>query len=208
MPIALEAGGKHAELLQLEACPRKVLKNFSSNRGMPEKIRILVAYDSNTGNTEKMAEAVAEGARKAGAQVTLKKVSEVSVKDLLENDGFAFGTPTHCGTMSIRMNELFTKNGMPAWGKMRGKVGVAFSSSGGLGGGNEIACLSLILSMLNYGMLVFGVPDYVAPGVTLHYGAVSVGKPNEEALKACRLLGERLAEYTSIVKNGMLNSKG
>ncbi|MBO3755357.1 MAG: flavodoxin family protein, partial [Candidatus Brockarchaeota archaeon] len=112
-----------------------------------------------------------------------------------------------CGTMSIGMNEFFTKKAMPAWGRMRGKVGVAFSSSGGLGGGNEMACLSVILAMLNYGMLVFGVPDYVAPGVTLHYGAVSVGKPNPEALKACRLLGERLAEYASIVRNGMLNPK-
>jgi len=174
---------------------------------MPEKTRILVAYDSHTGNTEKMAEAVAEGARKAGANVSLKKVSEVTVEDLLENDGFAFGTPTHCGTMSIRMNELFTKTGMPAWGRMRGKVGVAFSSSGGLGGGNEVACLSIILAMLNYGMLVFGVPDYVAPGVTLHYGAVSVGKPDEEALKACRLLGEKLAEYASIVKKGLSASR-
>lgn len=169
---------------------------------MPEKIRILVAYDSYTGNTEKMAEAVAEGARLAGAEVFLKKVSEVTVKDFLENDGFAFGTPTHCGVMSTKMNELFNKTAMPAWGKMRGKVGVAFSSSGGFGGGSELACLSMILMMLNYGMLVFGVPDYVAPGVTLHYGAVSVGEPGEKELKACRLLGERLLEITSMVKRG------
>jgi NAD(P)H dehydrogenase (quinone) len=175
---------------------------------MSEKIRILVAYDSYTGNTEKMAEAVAEGARLAGAEVSLKKVSEVTAKDFMENDGFAFGTPTHCGIMSVKMNELFTKVAMPAWGKMKGKVGVAFSSSGGFGGGNEMACLSIILAMLNYGLLVFGVPDYVAPGVTLHYGAVSVGRPDEEALKACRLLGEKLVEYASIVKMGMSNPKG
>lgn len=169
---------------------------------MPEKIRILVVYDSYTGNTKKMAEAVAEGAESAGAEVSLKNVSEVTVDDFLKNDGFAFGTPTHCGVMSNKMNELFTKVAMPAWGKMKGKVGVAFSSSGGFGGGNELACLSLILMMLNYGMLVFGIPDYVAPGVTLHYGAVSVGRPGEEGLKACRLLGERLVEMASIVKRG------
>ncbi|MBO3800408.1 MAG: flavodoxin family protein [Candidatus Brockarchaeota archaeon] len=150
-----------------------------------------------------MAKAVVEGAKKAGAKVVLKKVDEVTAEDLLEYDGFAFGTPTHCGTMSSKMNMLFTKVAMPAWGRMKGKVGAAFSSSGGLGGGNEMACLSIILTMLNYGMLVFGVPDYVAPGVTLHYGAVSVGNPKEEVLKACRLLGERLVEYVSIVKKGM-----
>jgi len=172
---------------------------------MVEKVRVLVVYDSYTGNTEEMAKAVAEGAEKAGARVVLKKVDEVKVEDFIENDGFAFGTPTHCGVMSSRMNELFTKVAMPVWGRMEGKVGVAFSSSGGLGGGNEMACLSLILTMLNYGMLVLGIPDYVAPGVTLHYGAVSIGKPNKAALEACRLLGERLAEYTLIVKKGMEN---
>lgn len=170
---------------------------------MVEKVRILVAYDSQTGNTEKMAKAVAEGASRAGAEVSLKKVTDVTADDFLENDGFAFGTPTHCGVMSTKMNELFTKVAMPAWGKMKGKVGVAFSSSGGFGGGNEIACLSIILMMLNYGMLVFGVPDYVASGVTLHYGAVSVRDPGVDGLKACRLLGERLAEYASMIKTGI-----
>ncbi|MGC8896605.1 MAG: flavodoxin family protein, partial [Candidatus Bathyarchaeia archaeon] len=118
---------------------------------MSEKVRILVAYDSQTGNTEKMAKAVAEGASLAGVEVSLKKVADITVEDFLENDGFAFGTPTHCGVMSTKMNELFTKIAIPAWGKMNGKVGVAFSSSGGFGGGNEIACLSIILMMLNYG---------------------------------------------------------
>ncbi|MEM2940634.1 MAG: flavodoxin domain-containing protein [Thermoproteota archaeon] len=170
---------------------------------MSEKVRILVAYDSQTGNTEKMAKAVAEGASIAGAEVSLKKVADITVEDFLENDGFAFGTPTHCGVMSTKMNELFTKIAIPAWGKMNGKVGAAFSSSGGFGGGNEMACLSIILMMLNYGMLVFGVPDYVAPNVTLHYGAVSVRNPGADELKACRLLGKRLAEYASMVKTGL-----
>jgi len=62
--------------------------------------------------------------------------------------------------------------------------------------------LSLLTMMLNYGMLVFGVPDYVAQGVTLHYGAVSIGAPDENELKACRLLGERLVEMTHMVKRG------
>lgn len=166
-------------------------------------VKILVAYDSYSGNTEKMARAVADGARLAGAQVTLKRVDDVSFEHLFENDGFAFGTPTHCGVMSTKMNKFFNEVAMPAWGKMKGKVGTAFSSSGGFGGGNELAVMSLITMMLNYGMLVFGVPDYVAPGVTLHYGAVSIGAPDENELKACRLLGERLVEMTRMVKRGM-----
>jgi NAD(P)H dehydrogenase (quinone) len=167
-----------------------------------EVVKVLIAYDSYSGNTERMAKAVADGARLAGAEVTLKRVDEVAVEDFFENDGFAFGTPTHCGVMSTKMNRLFNEVAMPAWGKMKGKVGVAFSSSGGFGGGNELAVMSLITMMLNYGMLVFGVPDYVAPRVTLHYGAVSVGAPGEEELRACRLLGERLVEMARMVKMG------
>jgi len=170
-----------------------------------EVVKVLVVYDSYTGNTEEMAKAVAEGSNMAGANVNLKKVDDVIVEDFLENDGFAFGTPTHCGVMSTRMNKLFNDVAQPAWGKMKGKIGTAFSSSGGFGGGNEVAVLSLIFMMLNYGMLVFGVPDYVAPGITLHYGAVSVGKPGENELEACRLLGQRLVELTHAMKIGKIN---
>jgi len=43
----------------------------------------------------------------------------------------------------------------------------------------------------------------VAPGVTLYYGAVAIGKPDENLLKACRLLGRRLVEYARVVKAGL-----
>jgi NAD(P)H dehydrogenase (quinone) len=165
-------------------------------------VKILVVYDSYTGNTEKMARAVAKGASSMSADVTLKKVGGVTAADFIINDGFAFGTPTHCGVMSTEMNRLFNDVAMPAWGKVKGKVGAAFSSSAGLGGGNETAALSLLLMMINYGMLVFGLPDYAAPCVTAHYGSVSVGKPGASELKACRLLGKRLVELTSMITKG------
>lgn len=167
------------------------------------KIKILVAYDSLSGNTKEMAEAVARGAKKAGVEAVVKHVNEVTIEELKEFDGFAFGSPTHCGVMSKATNEFFTVKAMPMWGKMQGKIAVAFSSSGGLGGGNETTILTVLLAALNYGMLTFGTPDYSAPGVTLHYGAVSVGKPKPENLKACEILGKRLAVYTKIIKAGL-----
>jgi NAD(P)H dehydrogenase (quinone) len=49
---------------------------------------------------------------------------------------------------------------------------------------------------MNYGLLVFGIPDYVAPGQTLHYGAICAGKPrNDGEREACRRLGRRLSEW-------------
>ncbi len=68
------------------------------------------------------------------------------------------------------------------WGKIDGKIGCAFSSSGGRGGGAEIVCQSITTIMLNFGMLVFGITDYTGPGQTLHYGAIASGQPAEGAL--------------------------
>ena len=168
-----------------------------------EPVRILVVYDSWTGNVEKMAHAVAEGAREAGAEVKVVRVDDVDVDEVPQYGGYAFGTPTHCGTMSYKMNYFFNKQLIKYWGRLRYKVAVAFTSSGGLGGGSEVALLSLISTILNFGMMTFGVPDYVARGVTLHYGAVAVGAPDENSIKACRLLGRRLVEHVRVVKAGL-----
>jgi len=166
------------------------------------RVRILVVYDSITGNVEKMAKAVAEGAAEAGAEVDIARVDEVDVDKVPMYDGYAFGSPTHCGTMSTKMNEFFNQRLIKYWGKLRYKVAVAFTSSGGLGGGNEMTLWSLLSAIINYGMMTFGVPDYVARGVTLHYGAVAIGTPNKDSLKACKLLGRLLVEHATIIKKG------
>ena len=59
------------------------------------------------------------------------------------------------------------------WGKIDGKIATVFSSSGGYGGGSEIACLNMLSILINYGFLVFGVTDYAAPKFSPHYGAIS-----------------------------------
>ena len=101
------------------------------------------------------------------------------------------------------MNGFFNHKIIDYWGKMKFKVAVAFSSSGGLGGGNEMAIWSLISAIINFRMMTFGVPDYVSSGVTLHYGAVSIRKPNKHDLEACRLLGRRLVKHAEVVKAGL-----
>lgn len=161
--------------------------------------RILVLYDSRSGNTRAMAEAVAEGARSMpGAEVTLKSVEEADARDLLEHDGIAVGSPTWCGQMTWKLKRFFDE-GLAAWGKVESKVGCAFSTSGGQGGGSEMTCLSILSVMLNYGMLVFGVTDYAAPGMTAHYGAVAVGEPDERERQMCRILGQKLVRHAERV---------
>ncbi len=163
-------------------------------------VKILVLYDSKSGNTRAMAEAVTQGAESMpGVEVTLKQVDEAKSSDLFEHDGIAVGSPTWCGGLSWKLKKFFDESTC-VWGKVEDKVGCAFSSSGGLGGGNEITCLSILTVMLNYGMLVFGVTDYSAPGVTAHYGAVAVQEPSEEELASCRMLGAKLVTHVKRVK--------
>ena len=170
-----------------------------------EQVKTLIVYDSVTGNVKAMAQAVAEGARSAGALVTLKRVEEVEVDEIPSYDAFAFGSPTHCGTMTAKMNEFFNQKMIEHWDKLKYKVAVAFTSSGGLGGGNEMTLLSLISVIINFGLMTFGVPDYVSPGITLHYGAVAIGEPDESCLKACELLGRRLVEHAEVIRDGLLD---
>jgi NAD(P)H dehydrogenase (quinone) len=168
-----------------------------------EPTKVLVAYDSLTGNVETMANSVAKGAREAGGLVSLKRADEVEISDIPSYDAFAFGSPTHYGTMSVKMNEFFNCKMHKHWGRMRYKVAVAFTSSGGLGGGNETVLWSLISVILNFGMITFGIPDYVSDEVTLHYGAVSIKAPDLSSSKACELLGKRLVEHAQVIKAGV-----
>jgi NAD(P)H dehydrogenase (quinone) len=165
---------------------------------------ILVIYDSVSGNTKKMAGFVAEGALDIPEiEVRLKSVAETAADDILWCDGIAVGSPTHMGILSWRMKKFWDDQGDALWGKIDGRIGCAFSSSGGWGGGNELACQSILTVLVNFGFLVFGVPDYVAERYTLHYGAVVAGEPREERERAaCRRLGRRLAEWVSVLKDG------
>jgi len=104
--------------------------------------------------------------------------------------------------MSWRLKRFFDEVVVEHWGEIDGKIGCAFSSSGGWGGGNEIACQNILMMLINYGFLVFGVTDYVGKKFTLHYGAVVAGEPRtEEEKEACRRLGERLAQWVLIFKD-------
>lgn len=159
--------------------------------------RIFVLYHSEGGHTKQMAELVAEGAASLPlTEVRLRSVEEASAADLEWCDGIAVGSPTHMGSIAWQMKRWWDDTARPLWFGVEGKLGCAFSSSGGLAGGGELTCQALLTVLMNFGLLVFGVPDYVAPGQTLHYGAICAGRPRHEAdREACRRLGRRLSEW-------------
>jgi len=150
-------------------------------------VKILIVYDSKTGNTEKMAFAVAEGARRVkDVEVIVKKVDQTSLEDLLEADGIIMGSPTYYGQMSARLKALIDES-VKIHGKLEGKVGAAFTSSGGTATGAETTLLSILGAMLVHGMIVQGRAD------DKHYGAAAVEAPDKEELEYCRELGKRTA---------------
>ena len=166
--------------------------------------KILVLFDSQSGNTAKMARYVGEGVERVeGSSLRVLSVDEASKDDFTWCDGIAVGSPTNMGTVSWKLKRFFDEELGSAWGHVDGKIGCAFSTAGGIGGGAELTCQTITNILLNFGLLVFGLPDYVDKKHTLHYGAVIAKAPREEyAIASCRLLGQRLAEWVSLYIGG------
>jgi len=166
--------------------------------------KVLVVYHSKGGHTAQMAQYVAQGAEAvAKTEVRLRPVEEATPEDVLWCDGLAVGSPTYVGILSWPMKRFLDECVPRVWGKADGKLACAFSSSGGWGGGSELTCLSILIALMNFGFLTFGLPDYVARQFTLHYGAVAAGAPKrEEEAAACIRLGERLAQWVAVLIDG------
>jgi NAD(P)H dehydrogenase (quinone) len=151
--------------------------------------KALVGYYSRTGNTEKMAVRIAEVLREEGLEVDLKKVKDIALPDLLRYDCLVFGSPTYYGSMAADLKELLDES-VKHHGKLKGKVGGAFSSSANVGGGNETTVLGILKALLIHGMVVQG--DFRGD----HYGPVSIGRPDKRALGCCRSYARVLAALT------------
>ncbi len=141
--------------------------------------KVLVLYYSSYGHIETMAEAVAEGARSAGATGGVKRVPETvpeavaksahfkldqkaqvaNVADLEHYDAIVVGVGTRYGRMASQMAAFLDQTGsLWAKGALNGKVGGAFTSTATQHGGNEMTLFSIITNLLHYGMVIVGLP--------------------------------------------------
>lgn len=154
-------------------------------------VKVLIVYDSKSGNTKRMALEIAEGAKTVKhANVIVKKVGQTSLDDLVDADGIIMGSPTYYGLMSGKLKTLIDES-VKIHGKLDGKAGAAFTSSGGVASGAETALLSIVHAMLVHGMIIQGRSD------DKHYGTAAVGQPNEDDIKSCRDLGKRVANLAA-----------
>ncbi len=142
--------------------------------------KILVAYVSRTGNTQKMADFIAEGIRFSGHDPILKKVSEIkSEKDLEGYDGFIFGCPTYHRDMTSGMKTfLFVAEKANLLGKMGGAFG-SYTHSG------ESA------------QMIFDTMEFVFKMDMVDLGALNLKEAiidTPEGLKACQEYGKAVGQ--------------
>lgn len=152
-------------------------------------VKILICYYSRSGNTKKMAYLIQKGVMEEDVDVDTKDVKTVRVDDLKEYDGVIIGSPTYYGGMAAPVKDLLDRS-VKLHGKLKDKVGGAFSSSTNIGGGNETTVMAILQALLIHGMVICG--DNRGD----HYGPVSIEKPNKRVEVDCVRYGRRVAALT------------
>lgn len=182
--------------------------------------KVLVLYYSTYGHIEVMAQAMAEGARAAGASVDVKRVPETvpediakgahfkldqaapvaSVADLEHYDAIIVGAPTRFGRMPSQLAAFLDQaGGLWARGALNGKVGGAFTSTATQHGGQEVTLFSIITNLMHFGMTIVGLPYSFQGQMTLDevvggspYGATTIaGGQGQRQPSAIELDGAR-----------------
>jgi NAD(P)H dehydrogenase (quinone) len=183
--------------------------------------KVLVLYYSSYGHIAQMADAIADGARQAGADVSVKRVPDLpgitvarpddavaTVDELAEYDAIVVGTGTRFGRMSGPLASfLDSAGGLWARGALNGKVGAAFTSTATQHGGQETTLFSIITNLLHFGMTIVGLDYGFQDQMTLDelvggapYGATTIAggqgqrQPSEADIAGARYLGKRVAE--------------
>ncbi|MEM5457474.1 NAD(P)H:quinone oxidoreductase [Paraburkholderia phytofirmans] len=182
--------------------------------------KVLVLYYSSYGHVEALAEAVAEGARAAGATVDVKRAPETAPEDVAKGahfkldqqapvatvaelanyDAIVVGTPTRFGRISSQMAAFLDQaGGLWMSGALNGKVGGAFTSTASQHGGQEATLFSIITNLLHFGMTIVGLPYSHQGQMTLDeivggspYGATTIaGAQGQRQPSAIELAGAR-----------------
>jgi len=188
------------------AAASPLLAASASQAQAATRVNVLIAYHSVTGNTEKMAQGVAEGAKAvADANVVLKRVGEVAADDLLSSDAVIVGSPVYFGNMAGEVKTFFDnwllKFDFYRDFKMQDKIGAAFATGGAISNGKEITMMAALEAMLINKMIVVSAGGPSGFGASATTGPDSPGI-DEKELAAARDLGKRVAEVAGANKRG------
>lgn len=159
---------------------------------------VLITYFSETGNTRVMAEAVARGAGEVeGVRVILQSINQTAIPDLLDAHAIIVGSPVYNANVAPAVSQFIS--GWPFENQpLKNKLGAAFVTAGGISAGEELTLVSILQSMMIFGMIVAGGDDWTAPfGASAVVGEppfFSEQGPQEAFLKKGEALGRRIAE--------------
>jgi len=162
--------------------------------------KILVVYYSQGGHTKAMAEAVSRGA--SSAVVTVKTVIEATTADVLSADAVIVGSPVYNANTAPQVQEFINRwpfEGSP----LKDKIGAAFVTGGGISAGEELVQLNILHSMLIFGMIVVGGPEWTgAFGASAVTGETPFDSKtvDEKFIRKAEALGQRVAEVVSKIK--------
>jgi NAD(P)H dehydrogenase (quinone) len=167
-------------------------------------VKVLVAYHSLSGNTERLAEAVVDGVKSIpGTEARLKRVGQVTADDLFSADAVVVGSPVYWSNMSGEVKTFFDnwqfKFGVFPEFKMKNKIGAAFATGGQVSSGKEVTMLTILAAMLGNQMII--VSGGGAFGASATTEGNSPGIDNKELADA-RELGRRVAEVAKMVQRG------
>ncbi len=141
--------------------------------------KLTIIYYSRTGNTEKMAEEVTQGARSVeGVVVACKKAKEATNEGLLSSSGIIIGSPTYFRQMGAELKSFIDKS-IDVYGRLEGKIGGVFSSSGSRQDGEK--CLTSLYEALD------------CHRVNVIGRVLAIEAPGEKEKRKCRELGAKIA---------------
>jgi len=167
------------------------------------KIEILIVYYSRTGNTEKMAVAVAEGAKKIeGVNVRLCNVDSVQMNDVKTAHAIILGSPVYNANTAPKIQKFINRWPFKTH-PLKNKIGAAFVTAGGISAGEEIVLTNILKSMLIFGMIVVGGDDWKSAfGASAIVSEQPFSKSiDQQFLTKAENLGKRVAEIAVRLNN-------
>ena len=158
-------------------------------------MKLMVLYDSKTGNTKRMAEVIAEGMKRIpDTQVKVCSIADVDEMWASESSCIVLGTPTYLSSVSAAVKSWL--DGPCRKCRPAGKLGGAFATEDYLHGGGDLGIRLILDHMMVHGMLTYsGGGAYGNP--IIHLGPVALGGHLEESEETFLAYGERMARKTA-----------
>ena len=143
--------------------------------------KVVILYHSGTGNTKKMAKAIAEAMKSSAINVTVEDVEKCDISSLPHYDSIVLGSPTYFSNVAWQVKKVIDESIVHySGGKLKGKVAGIFTSAGSSTNGKDCLKMLEVALGLHHGMKVV-------------QGIIRTdGESDKEVEKRCQEYGKKL----------------